>query len=305
MKYYYIEETRDIDVIGHYPQTMRTNENGYNVDADNSERKVLYDFFPNFEPNYGLDLHPKSVSTDVLDKSTLPFGFVVSQKLKDILHEFKLPPHRFYPVNVYGTNKRYYWFHQITGIWNYIDFDSTKIEVFHKFKFNVEEVKSFHSFNEIKEFEKTLPRQNALRIGSIVLQENFPNYDLFDITWITWVTIISERLKQRLLEANISGFGIALYNKIQLSSKTSEIKSDVMNVYNYQWPEIKKTLDALQTASGQTYGKSKLKELLKNLDEIKKITIQKEGSDISIENRQQFQDLINTYDSNIKISEIE
>ena len=88
MKFYYLSESREIAQIGHYPQTMRTKNKGYHVDAVNSERRVLKDSFPEFNPSYGLDLHTNSKNTDVLDKSTLPFGYVISNRLKEILKNF-------------------------------------------------------------------------------------------------------------------------------------------------------------------------------------------------------------------------
>lgn len=216
MRYFYLGETRELSVIGHYPQTMRTKNEGYHVDAFNSERKIKADEFPDFEPNYGLDLQTGANATDVLDKSTLPYGFVVSERLKKLLMNFMLPPHRFYKIDVYGTNKRYYWFHYITSIWDYIDFENTEIEVIHKFKFIVEEIKKFTSFEDIMNFKKSLPRQNTIRFGSIKLRDNFPNYDLFEMTGPKYYTLISNKLKQSLDKEKITGIGTQEHPKIEL-----------------------------------------------------------------------------------------
>ncbi|QWX85569.1 hypothetical protein H0I23_07995 [Cellulophaga sp. HaHaR_3_176] len=219
MRFFYLGETRELSIIGHYPQTMRTKNVGYNVDAFNSERKVKADIFPDFEPKYGLDLQMGANATDALDKSTLPYGFVVSEKLKKLLMNFMLPPHRFYKIDVYGTDRTYYWFHYITNIWNYIDFENTEIEVIHKFKFEVEEIKTFSSFEEIMTFKKSLPRQNTIRFGSIKLRNNFPNYDLFEMTGPKYYTLISNKLKQRFEEEKITGIGLKEYTKIKLNQK--------------------------------------------------------------------------------------
>lgn len=218
MKYYYIDETREIKTIGHYPQTSASKDKRGHFDGYDSQLRMYYNRFPDFEPKYALDLHSNSIATDIIDKASLPFGFVVGQKLKNLLEELNLPPHRFYPINVYGTELNYYWFHYITNIWNYIDFESSEIEVVHKFKFNVEEIKTFTSFDEIMTFKKSLPRQNILRFGAIRLNNNFPNYDIFEITGPQYFTLISEKLKNKLLEKNITGIGITQYDKLTYPS---------------------------------------------------------------------------------------
>jgi len=73
---------------------------------------------------------------------------------------------------------------------------------------------------------------------------------------------------------------------------------------NVEWSNIKKTLDSLQTASGQTYGKNKLRELTTKLNQEKKLIIEKDGSLLTISSKEELQKLINSYDPNIILSEI-
>lgn len=214
MKYYLISESRKPNVIGHYPQTMRTKNEGYHVDSFDSERRIKAGEFPDFDPKYGIDLNPKALATDIIDKSSLSFGFVVSERLRLLLMDFKLPPYRFYPIDVFGTKNVYYWFHYITDVWKYIDFESTEIEVVHKFKFNVEKTVKFSSFKDVMDFKKSLPRQNTIRFGSIRLNEDFPNYDIFELTGPKYFTLISEDLKESLTNSNITGVDFVEYERI-------------------------------------------------------------------------------------------
>lgn len=220
MKFFHLAETREIEQIGHYPQTMRTKNEGFHVDAFNSERRVLKNSFPEFQLNYGLDLHPSSNNTDILDRSTIPFGFVVSQKLKKILENFVLPPYRFYPIDVFGTTNKYYWFHNITNISEFIDFNNTEIEVFNVIKQVVLETIQPSSFEEIVKMKReyVLKRGITIRYKSIVLNNDFPNYDLFQIDGAQYFTLINEKLKARLEEENITGMDINEYSKINVDS---------------------------------------------------------------------------------------
>lgn len=223
MKLFYLEQKTEPEIIGFYPQTRRTKNKGYHVDAYNSERKVSRDAFPEFNPRYGLELHPKSITTDVLDKSTLPFGYVVSERFKEILENHNLPPHRFYNIDVFGTSDTFYWFHSITNISKFIDFEKTEIEVFNVIKQVVLETIKGLTFEKIKKMkrETVLKRGIALRFKSIALNNDFPNYDIFQIDGAQYFTLISEKLKQKLEEENITGIGLKEYSKIKLGLKST------------------------------------------------------------------------------------
>jgi hypothetical protein len=213
MNFYNIGRTNEIDVIGFYPQTKLADL--YNLEANDSFRKVLFDSFPDFQPKYGLILNPNSKETDLLDSVSLGFGFVVSERLKILLREFILPPHRFYPMDVIGSAINYFWFHYITEIEKYIDYAKTEIEVYKsRAPFNVEEIKTFSSQIEIMNFKRALPYNKAIKFKSIQLKENFPNYDIFEITGAQYFTLISERLRDKLIRENITGLEIVEYKKI-------------------------------------------------------------------------------------------
>lgn len=160
MRYYSIGRINEISVIGHYPQTERTKKLGYHVDAFNSESKIESNEFPDFIPKYGLDLHPRSIETDVLDSGTLDFGLVVSQRLKTILESFKLPPNKFYPIDVYNSQNKYYWFHFISDMDKYSNFTKTEVDIYiNRPPFEVKEVKTFTSNSEILSFKKKIALQ--------------------------------------------------------------------------------------------------------------------------------------------------
>jgi len=206
MKFYNIGLTNNLNVIGHYPQTVRIE--GYHVDFVNN---VKADYFPDYLPKYGLKLNSSSKPTDVIDRGILTFGFVISEKLKIILSKFKLPPHKFYSIEVAGSSSNYYWFHYISNMEKFINFEKSEIEVFETLPpFNVEETLSL-SFDEILKLKSDLimKRGRSLRYKVIQLNNSFPDYDLFEITGAQNITLISETLKKEFINNGITGFEIS------------------------------------------------------------------------------------------------
>ncbi|MBU2901666.1 hypothetical protein [Maribacter dokdonensis] len=217
MKYYNIGSSNEINVIGFYPQTKRTSKSGFHIDDYNSERQVNPNVFPDFEPNFGLDINSQAKETDLLDSaSCLNFGIVISKKLKLILEEYKLPPHRFYPIKVFGSSKEYFWFHYITKFEKYIDLDKTKIEIYSsRPPFQIEEIKTFKSQKELMDFKKKMTYKKSMRFHSIHLTNEFPKYDFFEITGAQYFTLINQKLMKHLESENITGFEYQEYNKVK------------------------------------------------------------------------------------------
>lgn len=77
----------------------------------------------------------------------------------------------------------------------------------------------------------------------------------------------------------------------------------IMDLQNQQvdWNEFIDIIDALQIASGQTYGKRNLLLLVEKV-EMNRIMVNKNGQILIINNIKDLQSLIDTYDSNIRIS---
>jgi hypothetical protein len=218
MVYFNIGRTNEISVIGNYPQTSLAIT--FHVDSFDSYRNVQPDIFPIFQPRYSLELNPKSKETDIIDSLGLSFGFIFSEKLKLILHEFNLPNYKFYPITVVGSKTKYYWFHYITKMEEFLDFKKTEIEIYKsRPPFEIEEIKIFRSQNDIMDFKKSLPYTKSMRFKKIQLNSNFPNYDIFEITGAQYFTLISEKLRDILIEENITGLEMVEYTKIKLAGE--------------------------------------------------------------------------------------
>jgi hypothetical protein len=81
---------------------------GYNYDAPNSVHKLPYDSLPDFEPNFKtVIIHGHAKLTDLLSSAAIKnTGYLLSPRLRELLEQFALPLHRFYPVPMTHRKKR-------------------------------------------------------------------------------------------------------------------------------------------------------------------------------------------------------
>jgi len=217
MKYFSVSISDDLKVIGHYPQAKLRTDEGDNVRVD-GYLAMRPDKFPDFVPNYKLELHPRAKPTNFLPKSPASFGWIVDSKLKSILENHKLPKHHFYPIKVYHKNTvlDYYWLHYIVDdFYEFIDTNNSYGEVF-EFKTPIEivvkETFPIFSWDQIIKEEKK-HEFNSTRIGKIVMKKDFPKYDLYETRSINYFTIISEPLKQVFEKESITGMEIKPFDK--------------------------------------------------------------------------------------------
>lgn len=217
MIYYNIARTNKLDIIGHYPQTKEVISSKYHINNINSAEKVNPNYFPDFEPKYGLEFFSKSIQTDVIDRGSLEFGFIVSEKLKTLLSNFNLPPYKFHSIDVYNAKSRYYWFQYITDFEYFFDAKNSEIEIFDIFKQEVIEVVKFNSFQELINYNRQLVLQigKTLRYKLVKLKPNFPNFDFFEIKGTKNFTLITDSLKRELESHNITGLEYLEYNKVE------------------------------------------------------------------------------------------
>lgn len=181
MEYFQIRNSTDLNEIGDYPQT--TFVKGYNPLL--GHRKVKSYEFPNFSPNYELQLTAQAKVTDNISKVGANFGMVVNEKVKAILKNFKLPKHRFYSMKVYKDDEAlpYYWFHYIIDdFWNFLDTKNSYGEIFEMELTNKKVIKSFPLISK-EQLKKVEDQENTIlkQIGKIQMLPNFPKYDFYQI----------------------------------------------------------------------------------------------------------------------------
>lgn len=207
MKKYYILEVND--------KSAGESPNNYNWKGKTSA-SALKDYihehkdFPSFMPNLTIEIYDDPNFNKVND---FIFGtidkFCVSKKVKDILEQFSLPKHRFYPVDVFVPKK-------ILGI-----IKSRKKLDDEYFAFNFD---FFHISNNEHwiDYEKTEFEKNGIYIDKtehIFLNENFDqNIDLFQLRY-SWMTYVSEELMDELIKSKVTGLTFSEINEKQYKVK--------------------------------------------------------------------------------------
>lgn len=215
MKYYTINSSTESNVIGYYPQT--NSRLAHNLNTNNSYRNVFWDEFPGFLPDFEIDINSESKPTNFLDRSPLIFGFLIDLDFKNILESHNLPPHRFYPVKVFykGQLLNYYWFHFIYDMWQFVNTQKSKIEWIQKVSGKTIKEFSFDSKEHIKSLKKEVTFEEGMILKEVVFDTNFMNEDIIKITDTFYIPLISEKLKNALTKAGMTGFETREFDRIR------------------------------------------------------------------------------------------
>ncbi len=220
MKYYRIVASEDLKVHASESQTKLAK--GYDSIKNNGYKNVKSDEFPDFLPNYELELHTKAMATSILPKVAPSFGLIIDNETKELFKKFKLPPHAFYPSKVHHNNKvlEYFWFHYIVrDFWKFIDKDASYGEII---KFNTKE----HKWEVVRKFPLTSKEQSLIesrhveplvgaRIGEVIMKEDFPKYDLYEIGAVNIHSIVSELLRDAMINNGLTGFEFKLFDRFK------------------------------------------------------------------------------------------
>jgi hypothetical protein len=139
MQYYLLSNATDEKIIGKkHPQCKGIPSHIGNFqwfDEPNSMTKLTSDEFPGFDPELIFELEEEAILTDVVSPSNISAkGFLVNQKVKDILSSFNLMEHRYYPATLIYRSQDlpYFWLHFKENKKYFIDninFEKTKFHL--------------------------------------------------------------------------------------------------------------------------------------------------------------------------------
>ncbi|MDO5981360.1 hypothetical protein [Flavivirga spongiicola] len=216
MKYYSIGISDDLKIIGYYPQ-LKFKE-GYNPSLSDGYYNVLKDKFPNFVPNYELELHGKANTVNILPLYPEGKGLLIDDKVRLILKNHHLPPHAFYPMKLYhnGNVLKYYWFQYIPNdFWELIDTSASYAEIVQIEKGQVAVIDKIKikSLEQVNQGKKIYKGRTPIRLGQLKMASEFCKYDFYK-TGAFNHTIISEKLKNALGVNGITGYQIKSFDKI-------------------------------------------------------------------------------------------
>lgn len=171
---------------------------------------------PEVLPDIGeMILYSKVKLTDVISGSFLSqYGFIISDKLKDILTDYSMGSHKYYPLRIVHKNKDYsnYSFLRVANSANdYIDYSKSS---FYSHKsddiINIEPIATIDidSKDDIDSFRKDNAIQGiSISANKIVLNKAFPDFEMFTINTFGIIGYhISHKLKEAL--SSVSGFDI-------------------------------------------------------------------------------------------------
>ena len=184
-------------------EVMLQSKNNYRVWAEH----ILY--AP--KPHYGLLLEKKAKKTDYIGDNNMR-GFYVNEKLKSILESCHLPNHRFIPTTIIeektgNENNEYYRFvYDMETGEHTVNFAKCEYDLKrHKQNFGSDFEIAINNYEDYMQvFYDT---GSAVKVSKLVLNKKFDNeLDLFGCQFLTLETsYISERLKQKIEAANITG----------------------------------------------------------------------------------------------------
>ena len=174
----------------------------YDFTKSNSVYNLDSNDFPDFIPDIRFKLAKGAKLCDVMGQATISScGLLITEQIKNILEEFKLIPHKYFPATIEdnGVIHQYFWIHLVwnEGI-NYLDFKNSKFKIKRASKdlgeININDLIDLHS------------KQSEL--GFIKMIHNYeysilnPQLDLF-IHPLNKTIFISEKLKTSLIGSGL------------------------------------------------------------------------------------------------------
>lgn len=228
MNYFILEAAVNTSETGPvYPQVQGMSPN-YNYEAPNSVHALsrASDHFPTHPPNLNyFVVHNKANLTDLISVAVTSGGFLINNKLKMVFDRFNITAHQFYPARLMHRGifyDNYFWIHFIqSDLAKFVDFKKSTFFIYHNYKYNLGFVK-ISSFDDLIQKRKVIKQKTphktvTIWAENICLQKTFDNkLDAFEIGTFDSNFYVSERLREALAGAKITGCVISLSNYLSI-----------------------------------------------------------------------------------------
>lgn len=205
--YYHLNTRTDKEVGGIFPQA--------NCLTLGHAHSIKFSKFAEIALNLKFELAKRSKVTDIISQSAISAdGFIISERVKNILQEFNIIQHKYYEVIIQDALKRipenYYWLHTVPKkeFLNWIDYAKSKFYRT-KYTFRNEDIE-ISSVNDYYNFYKNNDRLIwGIEADEIKLNENFDkSLDMFIFPDFSFRMTISQKLKDAFIQEKISGIEI-------------------------------------------------------------------------------------------------
>lgn len=214
MKYFAIQSCLNEKIIGKYPQVKEFIHHCNVEEESNFIDKFIFEKIKTQPILSNVVLHSDSIQTDFIDvfgDVGFTFGYIISDKFKKVLEKFNCYGIQLFKTYIVQQNKSFdnYWQISIYDFpFQFVDFKKTTFKLKDRdINRNViSNTISFESIDEFKMFVNTIRYPKMISFNDIFFNENM-DLDFFSLRYAedAHKGIISERLKNELLENKVSG----------------------------------------------------------------------------------------------------
>jgi len=217
-KYYKLE--KDWEKVGCYPQAT-TIGGTINLNEPNSIWHVEHNKLPSFIPNLNhIPVRNCAKLTDFISWVPISFGFIVSQKAKEVFEQFDLGIHAFYPARVVHKQKtydNYFWL-----LWEFPDVLPNIEYIKSKFYLGDMDDKkikdlNINSSNDLIQITESIEDLVSIIPELLSINDKFlSNFDVMKLPFEHYPKIITQKLAQSLEENKITGIRIREYEPLTI-----------------------------------------------------------------------------------------
>ena len=237
MQFYLFKESCATKETGpEYPQVQKW-KTGYDDDKHDSYYSYYYAsskgrIFPDFIPDLdALVMQNRAKPTDLIS-SGLSIGFIISDKLKAIIQQFKFPPYRLYPVKILHKKVEldgYYFMHIISDYFHdYLEFVDYCQSTFSIAKIDRSNAKPISLTSKQDYLNKAKELQDDFSIRKSILRRIYAEKICFNKDFANGLDCfiapfgidyyISQDFKNVLIEDKITGCNIQATDRILIKS---------------------------------------------------------------------------------------
>ncbi len=223
MSYFELDIKPHLDGISKatYPIDWQDTEMGIliNKKGDQGISDYILGKIPDYEIRLnGCILEKHAKLTDFISFAGSRKDFIISDRVRKILEEYRLPKHKFYPVTFHQTSKvdksiqvveGYWWFYFELEFGKNIDFEKSEFDYEgHRRSARIDI--PINKVNSLEEYEAVFRiTRVAIRATTLVLNSNFDkNLDVWGTRFLTLSSYFSSRLVQRFKKEKVTGYDL-------------------------------------------------------------------------------------------------